>query len=157
MRVNCVCVQRCFIWIVMLTVNALDRVITAPRASISPSIFYSYVLVSLLSTACYLLSFDSYPSPIHPQLNPFSLLHANLLRGHSEPKQHTLKLSFLLLTSYVLTQLCPLSVFYCVKFLHWEWAFQQQLWELYIIVHARLEGCIHRLHTCACLCAHVCV
>lgn len=41
--VNFICMQNCFVLIVMLTVNAFDRVSTA---SVFPSIFHSHVLVS---------------------------------------------------------------------------------------------------------------
>lgn len=45
------------------------------------------------------------------------------------------------------------SVSYCVTFLHWEWAFQQQLWRLNISIHKSLKWCMCRLHAlCMCVC-----
>lgn len=43
-------------------------------------------------------------------------------------------------------------VFYCVKFLQWEWAFRQQLCVLNINAQADLTENIYRLCVCMCMC-----
>lgn len=88
----------------------------------------------------------------------FPSLTLTVLRINSEPQQHT----FIPVLCAVSPSTCwpsyvhSLSVSYCVKFLRWEWAFQQQLWGLYINAHTGPEGYIYRLHTlsvCTCVCA----
>ncbi len=146
----------------MLTLNALDRVITAARASILTSIFHSHVLCFITRQQCVMCChWTATLRPFILSCTHFPSLTPTVLRVHSESQQHTFKPTLCAvnppLVGPVMSILC---LSYCVKFLRWEWAFQRQLWGLYINAHTGLEGYIYRLHTlsvCTCVCVCVCV
>lgn len=66
------------------------------------------------STLCYVLSYDSYPSPIYPQLHPFSLSHTNFVESSvCAPNSINSNQSFTLLTLYFLAQSHSVCVLLC--------------------------------------------